>query len=87
MSKEGSAGQLHNANNDDLNDRADPAEPHVPSRFSQLLSTNHRELGHTAAEVHRMSSPVRRNRPRITNEVQSSDKDIAQIVQKMQQQH
>lgn len=39
-----------------------------------------RELGGT---VHRLSSPIRRNRPRITNEVQSQDKDIAQYLQQI----
>ena len=52
------------------------------NRFSQLLNSgasNAPNLGRTT-EIHRMSSPIRRNRPRITNEVQSTDKDIAQYL-------
>lgn len=56
-----------------------------PTRFSQVV-VNHRELGHSkASDMLRASSPVRRNRPRISGEVQSQDKDIAEMLQKMQQ--
>lgn len=58
-------------------------ESFVPNRFSQVLN-NYRDLSshkrQSNSEVHRMSSPVRRNRPRINNEVQSQDKDIAQML-------
>ena len=60
----------------------DGADNKAPNRFSQLL-TNHRDLGRTT-DIHRLSSPMKRNRPRITNEVQSQDKDIARYLQKMQ---
>ena len=56
----------------------------MPNRFSQLLgnSNNNRDMGRTV-ETHRVSSPVRKNRPRINNEVQTHDKDIAQYLQRM----
>ena len=56
----------------------------MPNRFSQLLgnSNNNRDMGRTV-EIHRVSSPIRKNRPRINNEVQTHDKDIAQYLQRM----
>ena len=54
-----------------------------------MVDNNRDRSGHhqqANSEVHRLSSPVRRNRPRINNEVQSQDKDIAQMLQKMQKQ-